>query len=385
MSRQKNRPIISFNEPYVAGNEQEYIRQVFENGFFAGNGLFTQKVQRLLEERFSIPHVLLTHSCTAALEMAALLLDLKPSEQVLLPSYTFASTASAFLRTGAELVFCEINPETMNIDPEDVRMRITDKSRSIVPVHYGGIAADMHTLMGLANDHGLVVIEDAAQALGAKLDEAWLGGSAPLGAISFHETKNIHCGLGGALFINDASYFERAEDIWERGTNRAKTFKGVVDKYSWVELGSSFYPSELQAAFLLAQLESIDQNLEERQNIYHRYQLQLQPLADQGFFKLPVVAATARINFHSFYLICNSIQDCDDLRTSLSSHGIQAYIGYVPLHSSRMGKRLGYRPDDLPITEEYSQRVLRLPFHNALTNEDIGKITKSIRNFFTCK
>ena len=383
MSRQKERRIISFNEPYVVGSEQKYIRQVFENGFFAGNGPFTQKVQRLLEERFSIPHALLTHSCTAALEMSALLLDLKPGEQVLLPSYTFASTASAFLRTGAELVFCEISPETMNIDPEDVRMRITGKTRSIVPVHYGGIAADMHTLLSLAKEHGLVVIEDAAQALGAKIDETWLGGIAPLGAISFHETKNIHCGLGGALFINDASYFERAEDIWERGTNRAKLFKGVVDKYSWVELGSNFYPSELQAAFLLAQLESIDQNLKERQNIYRRYQMQLQPLADEGFFKLPVVATTARINFHSFYLICNSTRDCDELRISLSNHGIQAYIGYVPLHSSRMGKRLGYRPDDLPITEEYSQRVLRLPFHNALANDDIDRVTQSIRDFFT--
>ena len=378
--------LIKFTEPYITGNERDYIDKVFTNGQFSGNGSFTKQVQGLLEDYFSIPHVLLTNSCTAALEITALLLDIKPGDQILLPSYNFISTASAFHRAGAELVFCEIDPETMNIDARDVAKRITRLSRAIVPVHYGGIGANISALAILAEEHNLLIIEDAAQGLGAKINGAWLGSIAPLGTISFHETKNIHCGLGGALFINDATWFERAEDIWEHGTNRTKMFKGLVDKYSWVEPGSSFYPSEFQAAFLLAQLEAIDQNRIERENIYNFYSQELQALVKKGFFKLPKITSETEINYHSFYIICNSISDCNKLREYLAEQNIQAYIGYVPLHSSRMGLKMGYRQEDLPVTEEYAQRVLRLPFHNYLFDKDLKRITNSIILFYNqCK
>jgi dTDP-4-amino-4,6-dideoxygalactose transaminase len=382
MSKKNKECTIEFNKPYLSGNEKKYINQVFDNANFAGNGPFTKQVQTLLENYFSIPHVLLTHSCTAALEISALLLNIKPGDEVLLPSYTFISTASAFLRSGAELVFCEIDPDTMNISVDDIERKITNRSRAIVPVHYGGIGSDMLSIKKLADQHGLIVIEDAAQGLGAKINNEYLGSIGSLGTISFHETKNIHCGLGGALFINDPAWFERAEDIWERGTNRAKMFKGLIDKYSWVENGSSFYPSELQAGFLLAQLESIKSNGIEREAIYNHYSRGLKPLEQAGLFKLPRVHKTTEINFHSFYLICNSIKDCDELRGFLFDNSIQAYIGYVPLHSSKMGLTLGYQAHDLPITEEYAQRVLRLPFHNDLSEENLRRIIESIKVFF---
>jgi len=303
---------IRFTKPFVTGNERQNIDAVFANGHFSGNGPFTKQVQTLLQDYFSIPHVLLTHSCTAALEITALLLDIKPGDQILLPSFNFVSAASACLRAGAELVFCEIDPETMNIDVDDVALRITPRSRAIIPVHYGGIGANMSALTQLADEHNLIIIEDAAQGLGAKMNGSWLGGIAPLATVSFHETKNIHCGLGGALFINDPDFFERAEDIWERGTNRGKMFKGLVDKYSWVEPGSSFYPSELQAAFLLAQLQAFAQNRRERKVVYDFYQQELQILAKNGLFNLPVLTAGTEINYHSssaiqFLIVTNCV------------------------------------------------------------------------------
>lgn len=362
---------IHFNVPYVTGHELEKLEQVIRNGVFAGNGPFTQQVARTLEERYGVPHVLLTDSCTAALEIAALLLDLAPGDEVIVPSYTFSSTAAAFVRAGARPVFCEIDPETMMIDPADVSRRITRATRAIVPVHYGGIACDMDAIMELAGGHGLVVVEDAAQGLEARLNGEWLGTIAPLGCLSFHETKNLHAGLCGALFINDASYFDRAENIWERGTDRQKLLKGLVDKYTWVEIGSSFYPSELQAAFLSAQLEAIDANLAERKVIYEAYLDGLQPLADSGLLRLPRVDPGRQLNYHAVYVIFNSPEDCNSVREHLQSRDVWAYIGYVPLHSSPIGRRLGNRPEDLPVTEEYAGRALRLPFHNELDLEDV--------------
>jgi len=371
-------PDILFNVPYVTGRELGYIEKVINSGRFAGNGPFTKKAERLLEERYDIPHVLLTHSCTGALELAALLLDLTPDDEVIVPSYTFAATAAAFLRTGARIVFAEVEPPTMNLDVDDVASKITPRTRAIVPVHYGGIGADMDRLGQLAADSGAVLVEDAAQGLDAKIDQDWLGTIAPLGAVSFHETKNLHSGLGGALFINDLSLFERAEDIWERGTNRAKMFKGLVDKYTWVELGSSFYPSELQAAFLFAQLESIDENLADRLALYNRYDERLRPLAACGAFQLPAIPPGAKPNAHSYYLIANSAEDADRIRIGLKDRGIHAYIGYVPLHSSPMGKKLGYSPSDLPVTEAYAPRVLRLPLHNSMTVDDVDSVAIAI-------
>jgi dTDP-4-amino-4,6-dideoxygalactose transaminase len=381
MDDETDRP-IRFNEPYLSGRELAYLKEVFESRSFAGNGPFTRRVQRFLEERYGVARVLLTHSCSAALEMAALLLDPAPGDQVLVPSFTFPTTASAFVRAGAEVVFCELDPSTMNLDVADAAARVTERTRAIVPIHYAGLPADMDAVLELARRHGLTVIEDAAQGLGTRFRGRWLGCIGDLGAISFHETKNIHSGLGGALFVNDESWFERAEAIWERGTNRARALKGLVDKYSWVELGSSFYPSELQAAFLLAQLESYDENLKRRQWIQDRYRAFLEPLAARGCLRLPRVLEGTEHNHHALFVILESIAECDALREHLSARSIQAYIGFVPLHSSRMGVRLGNDPDALPVTQELAQRVLRLPFHNDLDERDMQRIQREFERFF---
>ncbi len=369
---------IRFNEPFMTGREIEYLTQVCNGSHFAGNGPFTKRVERFLEERFGVPHVLLTHSCTAALEMSALLLDLQPGDEVIVPSYTFVTTASAFLRAGAKLVFCEIDPQTMNIDVADVARRLTPKTRAVVPVHYAGWAADVPALLELGKKHGFVVIEDAAQGLGAALDGKPLGTLAPLAALSFHETKNLHCGLGGALFINDPGLFDRAEDIWERGTDRGRFLKGLVDKYSWVELGSSFYPSELQAAFLMAQLEALDQNTTERAALAARYEQGLRPLHERGLIALPRTTANQTPNHHAVFMLFPSVAIADHVRTTLTGQGIGATIHYVPLHSSKMGQKMGYKAEDLPVTEAYAQRLLRMPLHHHMTLADVDTVVAAL-------
>jgi dTDP-4-amino-4,6-dideoxygalactose transaminase len=373
--------MIKFNRPYLTGREQAYIADVFRNEFFAGNGPFTKRVHALLEQRYAVPHVLLTHSCTAALEMAALLHDCGPGDEVIVPSYTFTSTASAFLRTGAKIVFCEVGPGTMTVDIEDVLRRVTPRTKVVVPIHYGGISADIDSLRE-ALPARVAIVEDAAQGLNAKYRGRWVGTLAPLAAISFHETKNLHCGLGGALFVNDASFFERAEDIWERGTDRSKLFRGLVDKYSWVELGSSFYPSELQAAFLLAQLEAIEDNARERRVIYDAYVERFATIEARGWLSLPRPTWELEHNAHAYFIVCRNWTECDGLRMHLSKNGAEAYIGYVPLHASRVGARLGYRPEDLPVTLEYAGRVLRLPLHNRMSVADVDTVYRDTVRFF---
>lgn len=374
---------IRFHEPYLGGDELKYLAEVLDRKQFAGNGHFTERCQSLLEQRYGVPRILLTHSCTAALEMSALLLDLTPEDEVILPSYTFSTTASSFLRTGARLVFCEVDPETMMMDPGDVAGRITSRTKAIVPVHYAGIASDMPAILDLARSHGIEVVEDAAQALESALDGRPLGTLGRFGCISFHETKNLHAGLAGALYINDARDAERATFIWERGTNRQNQLKGLVDKYTWVELGSSFYPSELQAAFLLAQLETIDRNRAERKKVHEAYVEGLTPLAEEGRFRLPRIDPGRTLNYHAYFIAFNSAEDCDRVRLALKDNGIYAYIGYVPLHSSPMGQKLGYRPEDLPVTEDMASRVLRLPFHNNLATQDVQAVCAAIRAVFS--
>ncbi len=367
---------INFNEPYLSGKELKYIEQVFDNKQFGGNGPFTKKVENFLCERYSVNKVLLTDSCTSALEMSALLLGIGVGDEVILPSYTFSTTASAFLRTGCSLVFSEIDPKTMMMDPVDVERKITKNTKVIIPVHYGGISADISTLQEICDLNGVVLVEDAAQAFDSYLNGKPLGTFGDLGCFSFHETKNIHAGLSGALFINDSSLIEQAICIRERGTNREQVLKGLVDKYSWVELGSSFYPTEFQAAFLFAQLESLEENTHKRREIYDEYQRLFLPLVEQECFALPVCNKNNKINYHAFFLIFNTEAQCDYVRESLVKDKISAYIGYVPLHSSPVGKSLGYVPNDLPLTEEYAKRVLRLPLHNNMSIEDVQYVSE---------
>ena len=369
---------VKFNVPYVTGHELAYLAEVIDSRQFAGNGPFTKRAQGLLQERYGIPHVLLTHSCTGALELAALVLGTGPGDEVIVPSYTFTATASAFLRTGADIVFCEVDPSTMNMDVMDVARRITPKTKAIVPVHYGGIGADMEGLSKLTEGTSIELVEDAAQGLEAKIGDEWLGTIAPLATMSFHETKNVHAGLSGALYINDPELFDRAEDMWERGTNRTKMLRGVVDKYTWVEPGSSFYPSELQAAFLFAQLEHIDKNVGERRPLYKAYDERLRPAAGRLPFAVPDIPPDRSVNAHSYFIIAESFDVAEKIRVNLAVQQIGVYIGYVPLHSSPMGKRLGYRASDLPITEDLGRRVLRLPLHNSMTTDDVEYVTNAI-------
>ena len=335
-----------------------------------------------LQRLFNIEKVLLTHSCTAALEMSAILLDLEPGDEIILPSYTFCSTATAFLRSGAKLVFCEIDPQTMMVDVDDIAKRITDRTKVIVPIHYAGNCCDLDGVVALAKDARLEVVEDAAQGVNGFKDGRALGSFGRFGCVSFHETKNLHAGLCGALYLNNTEDVERATFIWERGTNRQQKLNGLVDKYTWIELGSSFYPTEFQAAFLLAQLENIAQNQQERMALYEAYMKGLQPLIEAGILNLPKAHMQLTGNAHAVAVIFNSAEACDGARTHLNAKDIHAYIGYVPLHSSPMGARLGYCPEDLPITEMMARRLLRLPLHNSMTLEEVELVCFHIQQYF---
>lgn len=384
MKSSRENPVLRFSVPYVTGDEIEYIKDVIASKNFAGNGPYTKKAQALIESRIGVRKVLLTHSCTAALEMSALLLDVGPGDEVIMPSYTFCSTASAFARTGCTIAFCDIDPATMMADPADIERRITPNTKAIVPVHYGGLACQIEEIAALAQRHEIALVEDAAQGFDAAVNGRPLGTFGTFGCISFHETKNLHAGLCGALYVNedDPELQERAIRIWERGTNRQAVLKGVIDKYSWTDLGSSFYPSELQAAFLLAQLEHADKNKRERQTLYARYANPLRALADKGAFTFPPMPQSLDTNYHACYVIFDSIADCDRVRETLKRAGINAYIGYVPLHSSPMGLKLGNKPDDVPITEALAPRTLRLPFHNDMTEADVDRVVDLMRQCF---
>ena len=374
---------VPFHVPYLAGSERAYIDEVFANRSFSGNGPFTKRAQAWMEQRWDVPAALLTHSCTGALEMAALILDLGPGDEVILPSFTFISTATAFMRTGATPVFCEVDPETMTLDVQDAARRVTERTKAIVAVHYGGVAADMDAVMALAEEHGIQVVEDAAQGIDAKRDGRWLGTIAPLACLSFHETKNIHCGLGGALLINDEALVDRSITLWERGTNRRQFFKGLVDKYSWVEMGSSFYPSELQAAFLMAQLEGLQADLDARDRSWARYHEGLEDAENSGFLRRPVVPAGCESNHHNYWVRLRSPDEADAFREHLTGQGIGAVIHYVPLHDSVMGTRLGYAPDSLPVTRMAAGCLVRLPMHFELTEADVDVVLAAIEAFFS--
>jgi dTDP-4-amino-4,6-dideoxygalactose transaminase len=372
---------IPFNKPFIAGKELFYIAQAVTLGNIAGDGHFTQRCCRLLEQRFGIHRVLMVPSCTAALELAALLCELGPGDEVILPSFTFVSTANAVLRCGARPVFADIRPDTLNLDPARVEEAVNPRTRAIFPVHYAGVGCEMDRILAVSRKYGLRVVEDAAQAVNSFYHGRALGSIGHLAAYSFHETKNFICGEGGALCLNTPELLERAEILRDKGTNRQQYFRGQVAKYTWVDVGSSYVPSEICCAFLYAQLEMMDALTQRRRALYQRYLQLLRPLEDKRLLQLPRTPPDCDSNYHILYILLPDRATCDALRQHLADHSICAVIHYVPLHSSPMGKRFGYRAEDLPVTEDVSARLLRLPFFYEMTESEQAEVVGRIADF----
>jgi dTDP-4-amino-4,6-dideoxygalactose transaminase len=359
---EKVQPVIPFNKPFVAGKELYYIAQAVTMGNLGGDGYFTKKCAELMQERFGIKKILMTPSCTAALEMAAQLCDVGPGDEVIMPSYTFVSTASAFVRMGAKPVFVDIRPDTLNIDETLIEDAITERTKAICVVHYAGVSCEMDRIMAIARGHNLKVVEDAAQGVNSWYNGRALGSIGDLGCYSFHETKNYICGEGGALCINNSEMVQRAEIIRDKGTNRQRFFRGEVDKYTWVDVGSSYVPSEICSAFLYAQLEEMDRISDRRKEIYQTYRRALKPLEAQGLLRLPVIPEDCDSNYHLFYVIMPSESERDYCLAEMKKAGVSVLFHYVPLHNSPKGLELCGR-SQLAVTEELSVRLLRLPMY----------------------
>ena len=380
---------IPFNRPYLAGNELNYISDVLDSlgdgGHISGDGRYTKKVQDFLQSRFGAEKALLTTSCTGALELATRLLDLKPGDEVIVPSYTFSSTVNPVVMAGGRPVFAEIQEDTLNIDPEDIRRKITPRTRAIFPMHYAGVSCAMDEIMELAQEHDVKVVEDAAQAVNARYRGKYLGTIGDFGCYSFHETKNYVCGEGGALLINtdDRAIIERAEIIREKGTDRSKFYRGEVDKYTWQDIGSSYLPSDILAAFLYAQLESLDVIQESRMKVWEAYQRELKPIEREGFIRLPVSPSYAEHNAHLFFLLLPDREARDRVMNRLNTSGVQAIFHYIPLHTSPVGRRLGYAIGDLPITEHMSERLIRIPLFSGMKAEELAYVLKIISRMET--
>ena len=372
---------IPFNKPCLAGNELSYIAESIRNGHTSGDGVFTKKCNALLESFLKAPKVLLTTSCTHALEMSALLLDLQPGDEVIVPSFTFVSTPNAFVLRGARPVFIDIHPTTLNMDESHLERLITKRTKTIVPVHYAGIGCAMDAITAIAARHEIPVVEDNAHGLLGKYRGKPLGTFGVLATQSFHETKNFISGEGGCLVINDPMYIERAEIIREKGTNRSRFFRGQVDKYTWVDIGSSYLPSEILAAFLLAQLEQRETIQAKRRRIWEYYYRELREWADRYTVRLPTVPPECEQPYHLFYMLMPSLDHRQRLIAHLRDHGVQSVFHYLPLHLSEVGKRLGGKPGDCPVTEEVSDRLLRLPFYNDLTDGQLATVVSAIREF----
>ena len=365
---------IRFNMPLLTGREIDYIREAINNGRLAGNGEFTKRCHVELQKLTGAGKILLTPSCTDALEMAAILAEVGPGDEVIMPSFTFVSTANAFVLRGVTPVFVDIESETLNIDPAQVASAVTSKTKAIVPVHYAGVGCDMDSLKQIARKSSLLVIEDAAQGVMSAVNGKPLGSIGDLAALSFHETKNIVSGEGGALLINNPRLFERAEIIWEKGTNRSKFFRGEVDKYTWVDVGSSYLPSELQAAFLLAQLESAEEITAQRMAAWHRYRQNLLPLEHAGKLRLPVIPDGCRHNAHMFYILLNSAAEQREVLEGMNKRGVNAVFHYQPLHSSPAGQVYGRAHGSLKVTDDIFSRLVRLPLFAELTAEQVDYI-----------
>jgi dTDP-4-amino-4,6-dideoxygalactose transaminase len=374
-------PPIPFNRATLAGRELEYIAQCLHDGHLSGDGPFTKKCNALLAQITGARHACLTTSCTHALEMAALLLDLAPEHEFIVPSFTFVSTANAFALRGARPVFIDVRPDTLNLDETQLEALITPRTRAILPVHYAGVGCAMDTILEIAGRHEVPVVEDNAHGLFARYQGRPLGTFGVLATQSFHETKNVVCGEGGALLINDPQYLERAEIIREKGTNRSRFFRGQVDKYTWVDHGSSYLPSEILAAFLLAQLEEWPAIQRRRQAIWDRYHAELHDWAAAHGVRQPVVPDDCVQAYHMYYLLLPSLAVRQRLIAYLKERRIQAVFHYLPLHLSEVGRRWGGREGQCPVTERISDQLVRLPFYNGLTPADQGRVIAALRDF----
>jgi dTDP-4-amino-4,6-dideoxygalactose transaminase len=369
---------IPFNRPCLAGNEYKYIAEAIANGQASGDGPFTRKCHEFLEKELGGPRVLLTTSCTHALEMAAILLDCGPEDEVIVPSFTFVSTASAFALRGSRLVFADIRPDTLNLDESRLESLITPRTKAIVVVHYAGVACEMDTILAIASRHGVRVVEDNAHGLFSRYKGTYTGTIGCLGTQSFHETKNFICGEGGALVINDPELVERALVIREKGTNRSRFFRGEIDKYTWVDLGSSYLPSDLLAAFLYAQLEGKEMIQEKRRRVWERYSESLTEWAENNDVKLPVTPPECEQSHHMFYLVMPSLKDRESLICHLKAQSILSVFHYTPLHLSEAGRKVAARPSACPVTERVSERLVRLPFYNDLSESEQDRVIEAV-------
>lgn len=375
--------MITFNKPYLTGKEAHYMYQAVYTGKLSGNGYFTKKCQKFFEEKYGFKKCLLTTSGTDALEMCAMLCDLKPGDEVIVPSYTFVSTALAFLREGATIVFADSMDSNPNLDAEKLESLITPRTRVIAPVHYAGVACDMDTIMAVAEKHNLIVVEDAAQAIDSYYKGKPLGACGHLGTFSFHETKNITAGgEGGLLTINDDRFIRRSEILWEKGTNRAEFFRGAVNKYGWVDMGSSFLPAEINAAFLWAQLENLDDIQAKRKKLWEQYFAGLQTLAAEGKIRLPQIPGYATNNAHMFYIVCRNLEERSGLIAHLKSNGVTAPFHYLSLHKSEYYlNHCALRPE-LPNCDRYADCLVRLPMFYELKLEEVDIIVVLIKDFY---
>lgn len=374
--------MIKFNIPPFVGTELDYVKQAVDAHKICGDGQFTKKCNEWMEKRFGAQKVLLTTSGTTALDMAALLCDLKPDDEVILPSYTFSSTATAFVLAGAKLVFVDVRPDTMNIDETKIEAAITDKTKVIVPVHYAGVACEMDTIMNIAHKYGLKVVEDAAQGVMSTYKGRMLGTIGDFGCYSFHETKNYSMGEGGALVINNPAYNERAEILREKGTDRSKFFRGQVDKYTWVDFGDSYLPSDMNAAYLWGQLEVADEINDNRLLIWNKYYQAFKPLADEGKVELPTVPEYCEHNAHMFYLKFKDLKERTEFISHMKQREVLTVFHYIPLHSAPAGLKFGRFHGEDECTTKESERLVRLPLYYGLTQEECDKVIKSVKDFW---
>jgi len=372
---------IPFNRPFATGDELDYIRAAIAAPKFSGDGSFTAQCHFLLEQSLGIQRALLTTSCTHALEMAALLLDIGPEDEVMVPSFAFPSAANAFVLRGAKPIFVDVRADTLNIDESQIEQRITACTKAIFLVHYAGVGCEMDTIMAMARRHGIAVVEDNAHGLYGRYHGRYLGTLGQLATLSFHETKNFSCGEGGALLINDPQFNQRAEILREKGTDRSRFFRGEIDKYTWVDIGSSYLPSDLLAAFLRAQLEHRDQIQSMRRQIWETYARELALWADTNGVRLPIVPAECEQTYHMFYMIMPSFESRQALISHLAGLGILAVFHYLPLHLSPMGLRFGGRQGDCPVTEDLADRLVRLPFFTGMSSSQQSQVIEAVRGF----